>query len=675
MTFENAVVAVTLDPATGGFASIRDKRIGHEYVAAPDRALLWRLIAPEGDRHFVHIDASMPAIQVSGSTATLAYVQPGASATVTLTLVDDAIEARLKVTNTGAANIEEVMFPWVRGLGPFPGAKFVWPHFWGRKMDDPFGKDFGGDHHTWNEWTQKKDARYPGHMASPWCDLGNEQHGIALEGRHRDFSIMDFNIHKIVEKDRDPVRRTLDAVTVHPRRIKPGESWESPTVRMLVHQGDWHVPARQRREWLETWIAKPQRPAKFAEAIGWHFYFMKHQDGLEVNTYADLPAMAEASLKAGCPYLLVFGWQTGGHDNNYMYRYVPNEAWGGEAALREALEKVRAMGVEVMPFYNGTLANVEMPEHKEFGHRWEAKTREGHPYYAGDWARHNFEAITRNRAMLHHEIAPCAEHRAYFLESIRRIVQQYGFGNTQLDQISEKMLVDYNEDHVETTPDRVYVDGLAKLLPEVRRLVREANEQGVVISECLNEFTGQWCDSSWDWNILLPFPEPILYTMPWVFASHEVDALEYAEANSAFAYKMHLDMKIDGGDAPIDKYPAFADHVRRNAELRKKVAPYYVYADFCDQDGIQCEASDHIITKVYRNPVTKKTGIVLAETQNKAGEQRLRFTRMAGLKAMKLESNSGRSTNLAWSEELAIALAPYEVVVLCLDEASEAGQN
>lgn len=667
MTFGNANVSIELDPTTGGFRSILDKRNGHEYIAAPDRALLWRAIAPEGDQHYRHFDAAAPEIAVSGATATLTYSLPAASATVTLTLVDDAIEAQLSLTNRGSVNIEEVMFPWVRGLGPFPDATFVWPHFWGRKTEDPFGKGFGGDHHTWNEWTQKQVARYPSHMASPWCNLGNAKHGIALEGRQQDFSIMDFFIHKIVEKDREPVRRTLEAVTVHPRRIKPGESWQSPVVRILVHEGDWHVPAMQRRAWLETWIAKPDRPAKFAESIGWHFYFMKHQDGLEINTYADLPAMAEASLKAGCPYLLVFGWQTGGHDNNYMYRYVPNEAWGGEKALREALAKVRAMGVEVMPFYNGTLANIGLPEHAEFGRRWEAKTREGHPYYAGDWARHNFEALTRNRAMLHHEIAPCAEHRAYFLETIRRIVRQYGFGNTQLDQISEKMFVDYNEDHIESTPDRVYVDGLARLLPEVRKAVREANPEGVVISECLNEFTGQWCDSSWDWNILMPFPDPILYTMPWVFASHEVDALEYAEVNTAFAYKMHLDMKIDGGDAPIDKYPAFADHVRKLAELRKKTAPYYVYADFRDTDGMTLEASEHVVTKVYFNRETKKMGIVLAETQKKASTQTIRFSCTPGLNTIRLESNSGRSENLVWSEEMTISLDPHEVVVLCLD--------
>ncbi|MEI6395154.1 MAG: hypothetical protein WCT12_29120 [Verrucomicrobiota bacterium] len=52
---------------------------------------------------------------------------------------------------------------------------------------------------------------------------------------------------------------------------------------------------------------------------------------------------------------------------------MPNESWGGADRLQAALQKVRQTGVEVIPFFNGTLANIEMPEHKEFGHRWEVR--------------------------------------------------------------------------------------------------------------------------------------------------------------------------------------------------------------------------------------------------------------------------------------------------------------
>jgi hypothetical protein len=674
---ENDCIRLILNPDTGGFQSVVLKVTGHEFIGAPDRASLFRLMVPEGDRQYLHRESGGASIHIEGQTAHINYVLEGAEARATLALDGNAVDCSLEIRNTGSLNIEEIQFPCVRGLGPMEGASVIWPCcFASRKVDNPFApkngpQNLGGDHITWNQWTQKTMFRYPQHLASAWYDYGNASQGIAIEGRHTDFSMMDFFLHKAVEKRHapdadDPVRRSLDMVTCRPRRVRPGESFTSGPVRILVHEGDWHAAADSHRAWLETWVQKPDRPAKFAEAIGWHFYFMKHQDGLERFTYADLPAMARASLEAGCPYLLLFGWQTGGHDNNYMYRYVPNEDWGGAEALRKAVAEVRALGVEPMPFYNGTLANTELEEHKAFGHKWEAKTRAGHPYYAGDWARHNRDSWSRNRAMLHHEIAPCREHREYFVETVRRIVQDYGFGNTQLDQMAEKMLVDYNEDHIETTPDRVYVDGIAWIMPRVREAVRQANPGGVVITECFNDFTGQWSDSSWCWNLLLPFPEPLLYTLPWLLGSHEIDALEYDEVNKAFAYKLHLDMKIDGGDGMVSDYPKFAAHVKANADLRRRVAPYYAHADFRDQENISVEGPESVLVKVYHNRAGGKVGIVVAETAGEAAHVAVTSAWETRGEA-RLDSNRRAAETVASSGGHGLDLEPYEVRVIGLD--------
>lgn len=663
---ENAWIRVTLDPSTGGFTSFYDKKHSREYVVAPDRSLLLRLMTPTEEVAGHHLDGVEPDIQMAGDEAVVTFAKEGVKAEAVLKLCEDEILASLKIENSGPHVIEEVMFPWVKGVGEVEDGVFTWPQFWRRQYKDLFGNDLGGDHHTWNELTQKLTARYPAHLASAWCDYGNSEMGLSLEARHADFSIVDFFMHKVVEKDRTPARKTLDIVTVFPRRVKPGENYETPPVRIALHEGDWHRVAGRHRAWLETWVKKPPRPARFAEAIGWHFFFMKHQDGLVINTYEDMPAMARAALDAGCGYLLLFGWQKGGHDNNYCFGYVPNESWGGVEALRQGIRQCRDLGVECIPFFNGTLANMEMPEYKEFGHKWAAKTRTGHPYYAGDWARHNFDAPTRNRSMLHAELSFCTEHQEFFVTEAKRIALDYGFGNLQLDQISEKMLVDYDESHIITTPDRVFVEGLSAILPEVYAAVRGQNPEGVIVGEAINDFTGQWCDSSWDWNILLPYPEPIFYTLPWLMGSHEVDAMEFGEVNKAFAYKMHLDMKIDGGDAPITKYPEFAAHVKSNAALRQRAAPYCVHADFVDQGGIECRPPLPVLVKAYHNRDTGKMGIVIAETAGKPAAFPIKITCKHGKRGW-CESNQKAAKEVDLSGPYRVKLDPYEVLVLCVD--------
>src|SRR5690606_28512227 len=121
---------------------------------------------------------------------------------------------------------------------------------------------------------------------------------------------------------------------------------------------------------------------------------------------------------------------------------------------------------------------------------------------------------------------PCDEHRAYFMKTVRRMLEDYGFTHIQLDQISEKMFPCYNELHRHRFPDRAFVDGLGELLPSTRSLVREINPEGVVLGEGINDFTGQYCDSFWTWS-QLHFPEPILYSLPWLMMSHEIDANEF----------------------------------------------------------------------------------------------------------------------------------------------------
>ncbi|HDP89889.1 MAG TPA: hypothetical protein ENN42_08035 [Thioalkalivibrio sp.] len=666
MRIENDFVCIELDEDSGGFRRLYDKSSNHEYVRAPERAMLLRLMTPEGDAACRHVDGAGASIETSAEGVVMVYNLDGIEAQVSLSLDGAALNAHLRMANRSNRVVEEVMFPCVSGLGPMPDGRLVWPNFWTREIVDPLGKGLGGDHRTWNEGGQKLVTRYPGHMASAWCDYGNTEHGLALEARHTDFSPVDFALHKVLDKTRTPIERSLDIATVCPRRVRPGEIADLPPFRLVLHEGDWHAAAKDHRDWLDTWIAKPDRPARCAEAIGWHFFFMKHQDGLEVHDYADLPCMAEAARAAGCPYLLVFGWQDCGHDNNYCYRYVPNKDWGGEAALKEAIAACRAIGVEVIPFFNGTLANIMMPEHQEFGHCWEAKTRAGHPYYAGDWARHNVDIPTRNRAMLHHELCFCTQQRSYFLDTARRIVQQYGFGNTQLDQISEKVFCCYNETHAHDRPDYAPIEGLAELLPETRRIVREANPEGIMVSECLNEFTGQWCDSSWDWTILLPFPEPILYTLPWLLTSHEIDALEFGEVNKAFAYKMHLDLKIDGGDAPVTKYPAFADHIRRNAELRRRLGEYFCTAAFRDQERLEVQGGEGVLVKVYINDAARKAAIVAAETEGAPATVTLRSSLLAGA-LVRIESNQREPGETEAGSETVLDLKPYEIRVLCVD--------
>src|SRR5690606_29552503 len=70
---ENDQIRLQLDPATGGFLSILDKQKAHDYIAAPDRAALFRLIVPEEDQVARPVDAARPVIEIEDQAASLKY--------------------------------------------------------------------------------------------------------------------------------------------------------------------------------------------------------------------------------------------------------------------------------------------------------------------------------------------------------------------------------------------------------------------------------------------------------------------------------------------------------------------------------------------------------------------------------------------------------------------------
>jgi hypothetical protein len=224
----------------------------------------------------------------------------------------------------------------------------------------------------------------------------------------------------------------------------------------------------------------------------------------------------------------------------------------------------------------------------------------------------------------------------------------------------------YNPLHQHAFPDRAFVDGLAELLPKTQAAIREANPSGVIIGEWINDFTAQWLDSSWSWR-QTDFPEPVLYTLPWAMMSHEIDALEFDEVNKAFACKLHLDMKIDGGDSPVTKYPRFAEHIKSLADLRRRVADYYVAGDFRDEEGIKLAQTRKVVAKVFRNAAARKVGIVLAEFGGEKAEVVLNTQWGPKSSAIRIESNLRESQRVTPADELRLELRPYEVRVLCVD--------
>ncbi len=692
MFLTNSYIEIGLNESNGSVIKLKDLSIEKDYIHEVELARLFRLIIPSESWQGQHVNSWDQKVKdiykKDRRTVTIIYEPLFVDARelkirvcVSLKLDGRNIITKISIKNNEKDVITDVIFPWLSGIGKVRDVKtdaFYLPANLKRKIESPMKTIGGINHFPWNRISYKRSFRYPYQLATSWVDYGCKDYGLGVEVRNRDIQPQDFYIEKLVEKDREDIKKNKIALSFgwcfFPH-IKSDELWTSPDVIIKLHKDDWHVVADEHRKWLESWIIKPDVPIDFARSLGWHFYFMKYPDG----TYEDLPKMAEASLKAGIPNIMVFRWFKRWQQNYYPDLYYANGGLGGGKKLKEKLNQVMAMGVRVIPFFNATVFDISIPEYKEYGYKWAAKGRTGGMYFGGDWSINKFGSSLRlpsgvsssSRARIHCDICPDSESLLWALKTAKRIVVEYGFSNIELDQIAHKMYACYDSEHNHEKPQYAFVRGYTKLLKGIRKMLREHDPNGVMITEGFTDFISQYCDSHWNWY-QLDFPETLRYSLPWLTYSHEVDANEYGDANRCFLYKIMLNLQIDGGDGYISDYPKFCEHVKKLSKLKNRLDEIYTFAYFRDEDGIDYSPRDSgVMAKVYKNEIKSKAGVVLVNCTDKKEIIELLISISSKCKNYTLYRLDGRVDVLQKKDKLQFTLSPYDVQVLGLDKVAD----
>lgn len=682
---ENSRLRVMFDE-NGGITGILDRRLGREYITAGMEANACRVMLPVKEWDGRYADTAKQEerdVKVREDALTFRFshllAQDGIKTDVELALhyrlAQEGIHASYEIKNNDRDEAAtHVMFPIVSGMerGTVNGA-LVMPEqssFDDTRVQDPF--DYGdGNHKDWVRGCNRKERRYPQFLVTSWMDYSDEKGGISFEQRSESFAVCDFGFERIIVKDRNRKENNREYLQFSLQSY-PSVEWKkeaaSPLYIIGIHEGNWQVPALQHRNWLKGHLRLPEIPESFRRSLGWHFFFMKQQDGTVYRRYQDLPAMAQAAARAGISHIMVFGWYQAGHDNEYPFGYFANPQWGGKEELLRQMEACRKSGCEVIPFFNGTLLDISTEGYRKMGGRWPVLGRTGKPYCGTEFSRANTDmgfsnasiaTSTRNMTLL--DICITAkEVRKWWLETVTRIVQEYGFHNLQLDQIAHKAYVCYDKSHGHKSPGSAYTTELMELLDEVRGIVRGTDGQGLMIGEGMTDLAMQYCDGFWNWHQAYNRPEIIRYSVPWLSYSHETDANEYNTVNLCFAERILLDLKIEGGDGILSDYPEFCDHLKKLSDLKKRLGPAYIEGEYFLQDQIQAAAQQAVLVRCYRKE--DQTAIVAANTSDReqSGEVRMEQS----LCEARVLSLDGSCQETEKTDRWEFLLKPFEIKVL-----------
>jgi hypothetical protein len=521
-----------------------------------------------------------------------------------------------------------------------------------RTRHDPFERldptDFRGWFHT-DPAISSKALPYPiglNQLPTTWMSYQSGSEAVGWDVRDTLFQSQCAVVDRILRRDAESAVNNTQIYRLSWHwfpLIKPGAAWESPEVRLKFGDADWHTIARQHREWFNAWSIKPERPDAFKKSIGW----LSHG----ITDFDQIPQIARRGVEVGAPYFIVYGWYGYGM-GRLSYDFHPRPMLGGVDGLRRNIKAAQALGAYPLAWFNGTTSVGSRPEHQEFARDWIVVDRQGGLNVDGRWSLFDPDRPqTAADAVVHFNFDMATPAKDYLIESVRRIVQDYGFPGFEMDQAAKNYL-SYRPGSG-SGPELGSAEGTREIYARSMEIVRQAGPGGIVVAEGISDFMAQYFDAFWifegggdvfgpgaDWVERMTYTR---YSIPHGLVPMRADPLQPGRANEAFLLNAPLDIF-----ANLAEFPEYADHLKRLHALKQVTYPFLF-------EGGQ------VLARSYLEPA--RDAVVVINRGDQPRTARLRFSGEDVTSVAEYRLERPQAVALS-SREIVLELQPYDIIVL-----------
>ena len=285
-----------------------------------------------------------------------------------------------------------------------------------RNLDLILPADGGQIINTMSPFTSRS-FNYPGSWEVQLAILQGEQGGFFVRGADETFQF------KVLHYEKDGESFALGFETQNQAPFDALTSAKSVVWRLNTYSGNWRVPARQYREWMEQTF-KPWRLDEMPAWVG-EIGLVVTYHGTDVGILDRLSEQVDPSKTL----LHITGWRTDDFDVNFP-DYTANPEFG------RFVEAARRHGFRVMPHVNLFGVSAHHPVYAEF-----QKFQ-----YRDPWSGNSIGAFwDRTDAPNRHAFMnpASAEFRRYFVQQLKEVWQKYGVDAFFLD-VSHLVVNDAN---------------------------------------------------------------------------------------------------------------------------------------------------------------------------------------------------------------------------------------
>lgn len=405
--------------------------------------------------------------------------------------------------------------------------------------------------------TRDPDARAKDFVVEPVRGLTGERFPVVYEGRR----------HRVYVPE--PGERVYVAHYAENMGVKGSDYPDPYPVAFGVYQGGWLEAALRYRPWAlaQKWAAKgpvsrrADIPQRIKDTALWVRDVWEWQGATGTPSEMNRPLL-DAARELGVPLgLQWYRWHETPFDNNYPH-FLP-----AKEKFKERVDELTKAGVLVMPYINGSSADMNIPDWADF-----------EPHAAKDEAgglRLHFYSDRAGRL-----ISMCA-HQAFWRDAIAGVVEdifaQHGVGGIYIDQVAglyHELCFDRGHGHP-LGGGRYWVDGNRELLRKVKEVVHRAGREGVMTSEGATEVFLDVLDANLMWSDPSDREIPM---MPVVYAGYTLffgSPCDYRRSEDYFAFAQGQAF-LDGRQCGWMDFGLFRPEHARKVQYLKRIGQYRV---------------------------------------------------------------------------------------------------
>ena len=644
VAMENEHFRISVNSKSGVISSLFVKKNSSELVAEQRLASNFRINLQLKDNLANYIDGAQQkakSVTVKNNVITVSYSGMHSplgkypiDLTYTITLLEDNLSFKSKLTNKDNNPVSEFWFPRIGGMTDFGSnreARLAVPTYnteCGHNLN--LFKDFPGSRRLGAEAAEfSTDYMY---TTMPWWDFYDQKSDVGLYLGYHDTICRVSTMHTYLAPDmavgasndawltkEQAAGKPVGLVFSHVRYpfIKSGETLESGEFIVHAHTGDWHKGTEIYRKWFMSKFPFDHSNNWLRKKRMWFSSIIYQPEDRIVTDFKGYDQWTKDAKEYGITTHELIGWNNGGLERNYP-NYTPEDKLGGNVEFKKLLASIKSRGDKCLVFTNYNILDENTEWYKKDLYKYMAQNQYGRQAIGMGWGESTLLARKGLDVRYHVRASVVPGLRKILDDQFLQLVKD-GAQGLQMDKIISGASLDFNPMNT-LKPDVALTEGLIQAIADLDKRAKEINPEFQMAAESgIDRYLPYFAVGYR--NAKATAIASLRYVFPeWTSAIHIFYPRDFRGVNSAVLSGAVVCVEPEEYQGSLKQpiYKDLAEYLKETDRIREELNDFIFMSKFHDNQGAfinETGSAGALLYKVHGHNKTDQRTIVVANNK------------------------------------------------------------